>query len=146
MSTQPEQSFQNHAQMVPGFHYVTGLAGIVFLFWTVWRLISFRSADALYATFGAVALIGTFWYTRSFPLKAQDRVIRLEEQLRMQKLLTEPLRSQSSVLSARQLIALRFASDAELPELVSWVLKDNVTSGKLIKARITSWRADHHRV
>ncbi len=146
MSTPSEQSFANHARMVPGFHYVTGLSTIVFVVWSAWHAMSTRTADAHFQMLGAFGLLGTFWYARSFPLKAQDRVIRLEEQLRLTRLLPEDLRHRVDELSARQLIALRFASDAEAPELVRWVLADKITDTKQIKQRIKVWRADHHRV
>ena len=146
MSTEPAQSYANHARMVPGFHYVTGLCTLVFVGWSVWHAMSTRSADAHFQMLGAFGLLGTFWYARVFPLKAQDRVIRLEEQLRLTRLLPDDLRGRVGELNARQLIALRFASDAEVPELVRWVLSDQVTDIKQIKQRIKSWRADHHRV
>jgi hypothetical protein len=146
MSTEPTQSFKNHARMVPGFHYVTGLMTMVFLVWSIRHAMTARTLDAHAQMIGAFALLGNYWYTRSFPLKAQDRVIRLEEQLRLTRLLPEGLRSRVNELSARQLIALRFASDGEVPELVNWVLAEQVTDPKLIKARIKSWRPDFHRV
>lgn len=146
MSTEPTQSFANHARMVPGFHYVTGLMTMVFLVWSIRHAMTVRTLDAQVQMIGAFALLGNFWYTRSFPLKAQDRVIRLEEQLRLTRLLPDGLRSRVDELSARQLIALRFASDGEVPEIVNWVLTERVTDPKLIKARIKSWRPDFHRV
>ncbi len=146
MSTEPTQSFANHARMVPGFHYVTGLMTIVFLGWAIWHAMTARTLDAHAQMIGAFALLGNFWYTRSFPLKAQDRVIRLEEQLRLTRLLPENLRSRVDELSARQLIALRFASDGELAEIVGWVLAEQVSDPKLIKQRIRHWRPDFHRV
>ena len=146
MSTEPTQSFANHARMVPGFHYVTGLLTLVFLGWSIWHAMTARTLDAHAEMVGAFALLGNYWYTRSFPLKAQDRVIRLEEQLRLTRLLPETLRGRVDELSARQLIALRFASDAEVPELVQWVLSEQVTDTKLIKQRIRNWRPDFHRV
>ncbi len=146
MSTEPSQSFANHARMVPGFHYVTGPLTMAFLVWSIRHAMTAQTLDASAQMIGAFALLGNFWYTRSFPLKAQDRVIRLEEQLRLTRLLPEGLRSRVDELSARQLIALRFASDGEVPELVNWVLAEKVTDAKLIKARIKSWRPDFHRV
>ncbi len=146
MSTEPTQSFANHGRMVPGFHYVTGGCTIVFVVWSIWHAVSTRSADAHFQMLGAFALLGTYWYTRAFPLKAQDRVIRLEEQLRMEKLLPDDLRGRTIELSAKQLIAMRFASDAEVPELVRWVLTEKVTDTKQIKQRIKVWRPDYHRV
>lgn len=146
MSTEPTQSFANHARMVPGFHYVTGTLVLVYLGWTVWNAMTTRGLNEHFQLLGACALLGTFWYARAFPLKAQDRIIRLEEQLRLSRVLPEDLRLRIDELSARQLIALRFASDAEVAELVRWVLTDKVTDNKLIKQRIKSWRADFHRV
>jgi hypothetical protein len=146
MSQEPTQSFANHARMVPGFHYVTGACTIIFVLWSVWHAVVTRSVDAHFQMLGAFGLLGTYWYTRVFPLKAQDRVIRLEEQLRLARLLPDDLRARSEQLTARQLIALRFASDAELPELVRWVLTENVADPKAIKQRITTWRPDFHRV
>ena len=146
MSTEPAQSYANHARMVPGFHYVTGLCTVVFVIWSMWRAMSTRSADAHFQMLGAFGLLGTYWYARVFPLKAQDRVIRLEEQLRLTRVLPDDLRGRVGELSAKQLVALRFASDAEVPELVRWVMTDKVTDIKQIKQRITTWRADHHRV
>jgi Family of unknown function (DUF6526) len=142
----PAQSYANHGRMVPGFHYVTGGLVLVFVVWSMWHAASTRSIDAHFQMLGAFGLLGTFWYTRAFPLKAQDRVIRLEERLRVATLMPEDLRKQAEALTAKQLIALRFASDAELPGLVRWVLTEKVTDSKLIKQRITTWRADHHRV
>lgn len=146
MSEQPTQTFANHAQMVPGFHYVTGGLTLVYFIWSLWRLASERSAVALQGVVGAAALLGTYWYARSFPLKAQDRVIRLEEQLRLERLLPADLKLRSASLTARQLIAIRFASDAEVPELVEWVVANRDATGKAIKQRIRTWRPDHHRV
>jgi Family of unknown function (DUF6526) len=146
MSSEPTQSYANHARMVPGFHYVTGACVLIFTGWSIWHAMSTRSADAHFEMLGAFGLLGTFWYARSFPLKAQDRVIRLEERIRLTRLVPDDLRQRVDELSAKQLIALRFASDGEVPELVRWVLTDNVTDSKAIKQRIRSWRADHHRV
>lgn len=146
MSSEPTQSYANHARMVPGFHYVTFMLAFVYLVWTCWYAATSKTLDAHFQILGAIALLGTAWYARSFPLKAQDRVIRLEEQLRMARLLPDDLRSRVDELTARQLIALRFASDGELSELVRWVLTDKVTDIKIIKQRIRNWRPDYHRV
>ena len=146
MSTPPVQSAANHARMVPGFHYVTGGFTLVYVVWSMWHAASTRTLDAHFQMLGAFGLLGTYWYTRAFPLKAQDRVIRLEEQLRLALLLPDDLRARIKELSARQLIAIRFASDAEVPDLVRWVLSERITDTKLIKQRIVSWREDTHRV
>ena len=146
MSAEPSQSYANHARMVPGFHYVTGGLTLVFVGWAMWLAATSRTLAAHFEMLGAFALLGNYWYTRAFPIGVQDRVIRLEEQLRLSTLLPDDLRSRSSQLSKRQLIAIRFASDAEVPELVRWVLTDNVTDSKLIKQKIRVWRSDVDRI
>lgn len=146
MSTPREQNFGNHAQMVPGFHYVTGLLLFAYLVGAIWRALSLRDLESHFDLLGAFALAGTYWYCRAFPLKAQDRIIRLEEQLRLTRLLPDDLRARVTELSPRQLIALRFASDAELPSLVRWVLDERITDAKAIKQKVATWRPDHFRV
>lgn len=142
----PPQSFANHAQMVPGFHYVTSLAVMVYLGWSVLRALTLRDAENLYDLIGACGLFGVYAYTRLFPLKAQDRVIRLEERLRLTALLPAELTPRIRELTEGQLIALRFASDAEVEALVRDVLAGTLTKPKEIKQRIQHWRADHFRV
>ena len=83
-----------------------------------------------------------FWYARTFPLKAQDRAIRAEENLR-HLALTGKLLDPS--LTIRQIIALRFASDAEFVHLAARAAKDGLSSSE-IKRAVQNWRADHHRV
>jgi hypothetical protein len=82
---------------------------------------------------------------RTYPLKIQDRIIRLEERLRLATLLDGPLKARISDLDERQLIGLRFAPDAEVPALVKVALDENL-SGEEIKKRIQSWRPDTFRV
>lgn len=140
------QSFANHARMVPGFHYVTGLCTITYVGWSIWHAVTTRSVDAHFQMLGAFALAGVYWYARAFPLRAQDRIIRLEERLRLTRLLPDDLRARVDDLRPGQLIALRFASDGEVADLVRWVLAENISDGKQIKQRIKSWRADTFRV
>jgi len=94
----------------------------------------------------AVGLLGLLFYARMFPLRAQDRIIRLEMSLRLASLLPADLRARAASLRPGQLVALRFASDAELPGLVRQVLDENLTDRREIKRRIREWQADHFRV
>lgn len=142
----PTQSFANHAKMVTGYHYVTGLAVMAYLGWSVVRAATLRDAESHFDLIGACGLFGVYAYTRLFPLKAQDRVIRLEERLRLTALLPDDLIPRIPELTEGQLIALRFASDAEVEELVRAVLAGTLTKPKEIKQRVKHWRADHFRV
>jgi hypothetical protein len=94
----------------------------------------------------AGVLVATVFLTRINALKAQDRVIRLEEQLRFQRLFPKDFAQHLQALSTSQLIALRFASDEELPELIQKIKAKNLTTSDEIKKAIKNWRADHLRV
>lgn len=87
-----------------------------------------------------------YWYTRAFPIGVQDRVIRLEERLRMERLLPADLKPRIGDFSTDQLIALRFASDAELPDLARRVLEEDMTDRDAIKRAVKGWRPDHQRI
>jgi uncharacterized protein DUF6526 len=140
------QSFANHARIVPGFHYgVIGAFTLNFL-WSLVRLYRLPGLDALMGVITAVALLGLVFYVRMFPLRVQDRIIRLEMSLRLASLLPADLRARVGALRPGQLVALRFASDAELPSLVRQVLDENLTDRREIKRRIREWQADHFRV
>lgn len=145
-----EQNFANHRKFVPGYHFVALGILLVNLIWSLFRLISGLPGvpffDRLLAVLVAVALLLLAWYTRVFPLKAQDRVIRLEEILRLERLLPPDLRTRIGELRPGQLIALRFASDEELPGLTRAVLEERIARSDDIKKRIRDWRADHFRM
>ena len=140
-----EQHFKNHAQMVPGFHYVTLPLLLVVFIGTLINLFKCEEGECLMASVFsllAFSLILLAWYTRSFALKAQDRAIRAEENFRHFILTGKPL---PEGLRVSQVIALRFASDNEFPSLAQKALSENL-SNKQIKEQITNWRADHYRV
>lgn len=145
-----EQNYANHAKFVPLFHFVTVGILAINLIWSLFRLFSGVDSvpffDRLLNVAVAVALGLLAWYSRIFPLKAQDRVIRLEETLRLERLLPADLRPRIGDLRPGQLIALRFASDEELPDLTRAVLAGEVTAPDEIKKRVRNWRADHFRM
>ncbi len=141
------QNFANHAQYTILYHFFTSPLALIFVIWSVQRLISNPGTDTVYMLVGSLALFGAVSVARLSPLRAQDRLIRLEEQLRYARVLTADLaaRAQAS-FSPRHYISLRFASDAELASLVEMVLKNPQLKGKEIKSKITTWRPDHFRV
>jgi hypothetical protein len=145
MANTKPQSYANHSRWDPGFHFV--LVPLIFVA-IVLSIISLVRHPDLHSTLWlvlAIALLLTAEKARSSALKAQDRVIRLEERLRLSMLLPEAARPRIAELTEPQLIGLRFASDAELPALAMRALNEGLTK-KQIKASIQSWRADNFRV
>jgi hypothetical protein len=140
-----EQNYKNHGQLVKGFHGVLFLAMLALLFGAISHLIR-TSSDNLYLASLVVLIAVIFlimaWYVRSFPLKAQDRAIKAEENLRYYVLTGQLFPKE---LTVSQIIALRFASDEEFVPLVEKALKENLTN-KEIKKLIKNWRADEYRV
>lgn len=145
-----EQSFRNHSRFVPLFHFVVGPILLINFLWACYRLfqgLPYQPLfDRLLDMLVALALIGVFFFARIFALTAQDRVIRLEERLRLERLLPDDLRPRIPELTRGQLIALRFAHDEELPALTRQVLDQRIRDPKEIKRQIRQWRADHLRV
>ena len=139
------QSFEKHARIVPGFHFLTfGLLLVNFL-WNAYRAIQAPTRGAAFSLALALGLIFLFFYARLFALAVQDRVIRLEERLRMERLLPADLKPRIGEFTTPQLIALRFASDEELPELARKVLDEKIEDRKAIKRMIKNWRPDFQR-
>ena len=141
-----EQNFSNHVRWVPGFHlYVMPVMALNFG-WSIyrWKVAGF-SLDAFINMLTAAALIMLMLYARQFALKVQDRVIRLEERMRLEKLLPADLKPRIEEFTSGQLVAMRFACDAELPALARKVLAENIQGGKAIKQMVQTWRADYLR-
>jgi hypothetical protein len=139
------QSFKNHARLDPFFHifiFLLYLTNLVYAGFHLYRQTSLSSGWYLVLSLAAIVPILKL---RSYPLKVQDRVIRLEERLRLQALAPPQWHAQIYRLNESQLIALRFASDDEVVELAKQALEHNLDR-KQIKERIKSWRADEWRV
>ena len=136
------QSFEDHTRLVPLFHQVALPIFLGNLVWCIYRVIHLHSIESVVTLLVAFALLLTAFYARVFALTVQDRVIRLEMRLRMQELLGADLRPRIPEFTVGQLVALRFASDAELPELARKVLDEKLTDRKTIKKLIRDWQAD----
>ncbi|MGH9576839.1 MAG: DUF6526 family protein [Terriglobales bacterium] len=142
---QPVQSFENHVRHVP-LNSVAGLILAVNILWSLYRLVRFFSGESIVAFLLALAL-GIIWANaRRFPLTVQDRLIRLEMMLRLERVLPADLRARIGEFSLSQLLALRFASEGELPELARKVLADNISDRTAIKRMIRTWNPDYLRV
>ena len=144
-NTQADQNFKNHARIVPMYHYGVFLPLLIAFFWLTYRLVRAPSADAAVALLVVVALVLMALSLRIQLLTVQDRVIRLEMKLRLRALMSADQTEHIDRLGVKQLVALRFASDAELPSLVTDVATGKVTLPKEIKQRIADWQADHLR-
>src|SRR4051812_14047894 len=139
------QSYSSHSRYVPGFHFVTGSVIIVILVWAIYRLVTLRTSAEVPGVLVAAVLLAQFIYLRQFPLAVQDRLIRLEEQLRLERLMPDGSRALIEALTPNQLIALRFASDVEVAALATRVVNERIDKRSAIKALIRNWRPDHMR-
>ena len=140
------QSFKNHAKIVPPFHFfVIPMLLVNFVSHVIHAVRHVGTASILDAL-TALALLMVPLFARMFALKVQDRVIRLEMRLRLQEVLPPDLRPRIAEFTPDQLIGLRFASDAELPDLCRKVLTDRIAARKPIKMLIKNWQGDYLRV
>jgi Family of unknown function (DUF6526) len=141
-----EQNFSNHNKLVPAFHFYVLPALFLNLGWSFHRLrLSGFSTDGWIGVIVAVAILLGFTWARMFALTVQDRVIRLEERLRFAALLPADLQPRIGEFTLNQLVALRFASDAELPALARKVLDEKIIKRRAIKQLVKSWRPDYLR-
>jgi Family of unknown function (DUF6526) len=145
MANTVPQTYKTHRRFVPLFHFVIAPFLVFHLGWTLWILYKVRTFGSLVHALLALALIFIFLFARSFALKVQDRVIRLEMRLRLQEVLPGELRGRIDELSTGSLVALRFASTAELPDLVRRVLDGELKGREPIKKAIQHWQADDLR-
>jgi len=146
MAEKLPQTLQNHARCHPPFHFFLMPCSLAILIMSIVNVV--KHYDVLEAwillVLGIMLPVATL-LIRINPLKAQDRIIRLEERLRLEALLHDPLRARIGDLTESQLVALRFACDAEIPGLVEKILKENMAA-KDIKKAIVTWRPDTFRV
>jgi hypothetical protein len=143
--SQPAQTFKNHGRLDPSFHFFLAPVSILLFIASLVHLFRHRTGEAALLSAGFLILVVLVTKTRVYSLKVQDRVIRLEERLRLGALASDDLKLRISELTEGQLIALRFASDGEAPALAVKALDEKLTP-KQIKAAIQNWRADYFRV
>ena len=145
MSTERAQSLANHTQYTPFYHFFAAPLGIAYFVWAVRRLVANPTVDSWFVLLGALAVVAAIAVSRTQVLRVQDRVIRLEERLRLLQILPADLQTQVTRLRPSHLVALRFASDEEAPGLMREILANPAMSQKEIKGRIRNWRADWFR-
>lgn len=140
------QNYKNHVRWYPLVHFVISPLLFLNLIWQIVRLYQDASWDRAESVMMAFVFIFLSFAARLQALTAQNRIIRLEETLRYKNILTPELFQKSAKLQIWQTIALRFASDPELPELLQRALNGEFKSSKEIKSAVKNWRGDYLRV
>ena len=141
----PEQTRANHTRFDAKFHFFVVPLFVGNFIWAVWRLVEAFHIYAVWAVVMSAASLVMVFTIRLYSLKVQDRIIRLEERLRIVPLLPAAVRTRWTELSEPQLVALRFASDAEVGALAERAINEKLAP-KAIKEAIQVWRPDHFRV
>jgi hypothetical protein len=141
-----DQSYASHRKFVPLYHFVLAPLLVLNLGYAIWCLVNAFTVDRMVQLTTAIALILMYLFTRIFATGAQDRVIRLEERLRFSRILPDHLKSRIDEFTRAQMVALRFASDTELPELAQRVLDEDIRDKEVIKKLINDWRGDDERI
>jgi len=145
MAQTTPQNFENHVRIVPAYHFVASTLLAINLIWAIYKLVRDPSGETVIGLLLVAAVVIVWFYSRNFALTVQDRVVRLETTLRLEKLASTDLRAQIPQLTLDQLVALRFASDPELPELAIKVLNEKITTRTAIKKLVKNWNPDYLR-
>ena len=141
-----EQNFANHAKTVPAFHFFVLPVLFLNVGWSIyhWKTLLWSIDGGIWVLTSVAILVG-FLCARMFALSVQDRVIRMEERLRCERLLPQDLQARILEFEPGQLISLRFAGDAEFSSLARKVLDEKMKDRKTIKQQIKNWRSDYLR-
>jgi Family of unknown function (DUF6526) len=145
MAEKVPQSFANHTRFDPPFHFFVLPVFAITVIIAIVHLVMHPSLHAAWLVVFTLAAFTAVGKARAYALKVQDRVIRLEERLRLAILVDKPLRAHITDLSEAQLVGLRFASDAELPALAARALSEKLSKVEIKKA-VSQWRPDYWRV
>ena len=140
------QTYANHTRWHPPFHFFIAPVMLINVFWSIWQWYRYLTWGCLWWVVVSLALLALTFLVRINPLTVQDRLIRLEERLRLREVLPAELAREAGALTKGQLIALRFAPDEELEGLVREALAGRLTKPDEIKRAIKNWRADTLRV
>ena len=136
------QNYQNHVRRTPMYYNAAGFILLVNILWSGYRLIGDFSVGNVIALLVSMALLVAAFAARTQTLTVQNRVIRLEQRLRFRELLPADVAARACALPINQIVALRFACDAELPGLVNQVLANQLSDPKAIKQKVSEWQAD----
>jgi Family of unknown function (DUF6526) len=145
MANETPQNLSNHTRWDPPFHFFILPVFAISLIVTIVHLVRRPGLHSAWLVVFMVAALFAIFKIRLYALKVQDRVIRLEERLRLATLLDAALRPRISEFTEPQLVALRFASDAELPALAARALNEKLSAPEIKKA-VQHWRSDYWRV
>lgn len=145
MAEKVPQNFSNHARLDPAFHFFILPVFAISLIITIVHLVMHPGLHSAWLVVFMLAAATAVTKIRTYALKVQDRVIRLEERQRLALLLDQPLRARIGEFTESQLIGLRFASDAELPALAAKTLAEKLSRADIKKA-VGQWRPDYWRV
>jgi hypothetical protein len=140
------QTFANHTRWHPPFHFFVLPVMLINFIWSIVQFVMSPGWNSGWWIVVSLALLLLTFFVRTNSLKVQDRIIRLEETIRYQRVLSPAVVQRSSALTVAQIVALRFAGDDQLEELVSAVAGGKFARPKDIKRAIKNWRADTFRV
>jgi hypothetical protein len=139
------QNYGNHVRYFPVYHFVAVPLLLINFLYAIYRALFHVGVASIVGLLLAFGLMALALASRLMANTVQDRVIRLEERMRMRALLPADLQPRIEEFTPKQLVALRFAGDGELPALARKVLDDKTEDQKTIKQMVTNWRADHLR-
>ncbi len=145
MADTSPQNLSNHTRYDPVFHFFILPVFSLLLLASIVHLFMRPDLHSVVLVVVAIAMSAVIFKVRLYPIKVQDRIIRLEERLRLATLIDPALRPRIAEFTESQLIALRFASDAELPALAARALNEKLAAPEIKKA-IQQWRPDNWRV
>jgi hypothetical protein len=143
---EPTQTYASHGRYIPVYHFFAVPVLLINVVVTAIQFVRYPRFMTGWGVIVALALALGMLYLRFMPVRAQDRIIRLEERTRLERILPSDLRGRIGELTPSQLVAIRFAPDDEAPELTRRALNGELKTQKDIKLAIRNWRADHLRV